>query len=448
MKLIGAIILSAGDGGRMKSARPLVLHEVCGAAMCDWVLRAVKDEIDCPPTMVIGGGAEEVMAHFGSAANYIVQDVRLGTGNALLCSMRLFENKKGYVIVVAGNMPLLEQKTVRSLVSSIGTASAGILTANANEPYDFLRVIRDDDGRVMRVIEPDGTDEGLGYSNEITSNAYCFDVQKLLPILNTLNGANPTFSVSDCINEMYKAGEMIESVHACATDCISINDRIRLADCYRIMKRRLSMQHMQNGVTVIDPDAAYIGADVKIGMDCIIYPDVVLDGITEIGEGTVIYSGCRLKDTKVGKNCYLQSVVANDAVIGDNVPIGPFVNLRPKSVIGDGVKIGDFVEVKNSNVGRGTKLPHLSYIGDSDIGEKVNIGCGTVFVNYDGIKKSRSTVKDDVFIGCNANIVAPVTINERAFIAAGSTITDDVPPDALAIARERQTNKPNYIRKR
>ncbi len=230
-------------------------------------------------------------------------------------------------------------------------------------------------------------------------------------------------------------------------DVMRIVDRKQLSQCYKIIQKQINNQHMENGVTLIDPENTYIDYDVTIGMDSVIYPGVILSGNTSVGENVTLYPGCRIKNTIIGDNCVLQAVVSNDAQIGNDITIGPFVNIRPNTKIMNGCKIGDFVEIKNSTIDEGTKVPHLTYVGDADVGKKVNIGCGTVFVNYDGYRKHRTTVGDNVFIGCNTNLVAPVCVENDTYTAAGSTITDDVKQGSIAIARARQVNKEGWVEK-
>lgn len=226
---------------------------------------------------------------------------------------------------------------------------------------------------------------------------------------------------------------------------MGVNDRVQLAEAARIMRRRINEAHMRAGVTFIDPERAYVDADVKLGRDVTLYPDVVLSGLSRIDDGAVLYPGCRIHESHIGRNCVLQAVVANAAVVGEGVTMGPFVNLRPGTRVEPGCKVGDFVEIKNSHIGSGSKVPHLSYVGDADVGERVNVGCGTVFVNYDGYRKHRTSVGDDVFLGCNTNLVAPVTVESGTYIAAGSTVTENVPEGAMAIARARQVNKFGWV---
>ena len=228
-------------------------------------------------------------------------------------------------------------------------------------------------------------------------------------------------------------------------EALAVNDRVRLSEAASVLRRRINHAHMLAGVTMIDPEHTYIDAGVRLGRDCTLYPGVVLEGSTVIGDGTTLYPACRIVDSQFGRHCAAQGVVAKDAIVGDNVTLGPYVNLRPGTNLGNNCKVGNYIEVKNSNVGEGSKLPHLSYIGDGDVGRHVNLGCGTVFVNYDGYKKHRTVIGDNAFIGCHTSLVAPITVGEGAFTAAGSVITEEVPAGALAVARAKQVNKPGYV---
>ena len=251
--------------------------------------------------------------------------------------------------------------------------------------------------------------------------------------------------MSDIIAAFLKMGCKVQTMPIQPEEALTVNDRVQLSEVTAVLRRRINNMHMRAGVTMIDPEHTYIDISVKIGRDCTIYPGVVLEGNTSIGEGSTLYPACRIVDSQMGRYCAAQGVVSKDAVVGDHVTLGPYVNLRPGANLGDHCKVGNYIEVKNSNVGEGSKLPHLSYIGDGDVGRHVNLGCGTVFVNYDGYKKHRTVIGDNAFIGCHTSLVAPVKVGEGAFTAAGSVITEEVPAGALAVARAKQVNKPDYV---
>ena len=443
-KPLTAVLLAAGEGKRMHSDTSKMLHSICGRSLIGWAYHAVKDIVQEPPVAVVGHKAEDVKAHMGDSLRYALQAEQRGTGHALLCAKAYFENRTGKLLVIAGDMPLLRAETLAALADAPGAAA--LLTAKLDDPTGYGRVVRDETGNIMGIVEHrDATPEQRAI-HEVNLSAYCFDIEALMGCLDKLTCSNDQgeYYITDCISLLYEAGHTMSTFTVPAWEGMGVNDRLQLSQCENLMRKRINEAHMLAGVTMLDPERTYIEANVTIGRDCLLYPDVVLEGNTVIGEKTTLCPGCRIIDSKVGSGCTFQAVVARDAIVGDNVTIGPFVQLRPGSNIAKGCKIGDFVEIKNSNVGEGTKLPHLSYIGDGDVGCRVNVGCGSVFVNYDGAKKHRTVVGDDVFIGCNTSLVAPVTVGDRAFTAAGSVVTKDIPADGFAIARQQQTTKEGY----
>ncbi len=416
-----SIILAAGEGKRMKSALPKVLHEICGLPMAEWVRRACAFAQN-GTLMVVGNGADEVKARI-TCTDFALQPQQLGTCHAVLCAREKLEKLDGYALVLAGDMPLLKEETLRALADAAEGHAAALLTSELDDPTGYGRIVREG-GRVKAIVEQrDATAEQLAIC-EVNVSAYCFKLRSLLDCLKKVGTSNAQgeYYITDCIAML----KDVVALKAPAEECMGVNDRIQLAECAAIMRRRINRAHMLSGVTLIDPETTYIGADVTIGADTLIYPGNVLEGSTSIGCGVTLYPNCRIIDSAVG----------------DGAHIGPLVHLRPNARVGKNCRVGNFVEIKNSSVDDGSKVSHLTYVGDSDIGKDCNVGCGVVFVNYDGIKKHRSKVGDNVFIGCNTNLISPVNVGNGAYIAAGSTITDDVPDGALAIARERQTNKP------
>ncbi|MEG1547822.1 MAG: NTP transferase domain-containing protein [Clostridia bacterium] len=410
MKSVTAIIIATGNETAMKSSRPKAMHELCGRSMMEWVLDAVRLHTSAIPTVITSG---DMAVCLGENANCIAGSADTCEMDAMAAAATLCA-PDGLILMLSAAMPLITEKTVGSLVAAVGEcAAARLVCASGNEK-----------GSIRSFA------------------ACCIDAVQLKDML--LGGEE---KIDELVENIRASGKRVVDVYASEAECIEVQDRNTLWECERIMRSRINAQHMKNGVTMIDPTSTYISAYSEIGQDSVLYPGVMLLGKTKLGERCTIYGDSRLTDTHIGNDCVLQNVVANKADVGDRVTIGPFVNLRPDTHIADDCKIGDFVEVKNSSVGERTKLPHLSYIGDADIGKRVNVGCGCVFVNYDGFTKHRTIVGDDVFLGCQTNLVAPITIGSDVYTAAGSTITQNVPDGAMAIARTRQVTKPDWVAK-
>lgn len=403
-----AVILAAGSGKRMASSKPQALHEVCGRPQIGFVLSAAR-QAGAERVIVVTGPDGGQIAAACPGAEFVTQPEPNGTAGALFAALPLIARDSGKVMVLFGNLPLITANTLKMLAAAAQSGVAELVPAG----YDAA-------------------------AQRPARGAFCLDASRLCEAAFT--------GCSELCQVMDKAAgaALCVAVEAPRHECMSVCDMVRLCEASGIMRGFINAGHMKNGVTLIDPHSTYIDAGVTVGADSVIHPGTELLGDTHIGGACTIFQS-RLTDTRVGERCVLQNVVANRAAVGSDVTIGPFVNLRPDTVIADGCKVGDFVEVKNSNIGKKTKLPHLSYIGDADVGERVNVGCGCVFVNYDGFKKHRTVVGDDVFLGCQTNLVAPVTVGNDVYTAAGSTITENIPDGALAIARARQQNKPGWV---
>ncbi len=444
---VSVILLAAGEGSRMRSATPKPLFPLCGIPMMSHVLKAAKAlQTEGVPLTVVGYGAEEIRAHYGERLAYCAQGEQKGSGAALLAALPYIKQQGGRILVLACDVPLLREQTLATLAQI--DCDAAFLTAKPEDLSGYARVLRDWDSHVLGIAEEDALADAQKTVREVRVSAYCFSAERLVEILTSLPAAEASErSMADIVAAFLKAGYMVQTMPIEPEEALAVNDRVQLSQATAVLRRRVNRGHMLAGVTMIDPEQTYIDAGVKIGRDCTIYPGVVLEGSTVIGEGTTLYPACRIVDSQFGKHCAAQGVVSKDAIVGDNVMLGPYVNLRPGTSLGNNCKVGNYIEVKNSNVGEGSKLPHLSYIGDGDVGRHVNLGCGTVFVNYDGYKKHRTVIGDNVFIGCHTSLVAPVTVGEGAFTAAGSVITEEVPAGALAVARAKQVNKLDYVAK-
>lgn len=447
-----AVILAAGQGTRMKSKLYKVLHPVCGKPMVEHVVEQLKPlQLDKVVT-VIGHGAEKVKEQLGDKVDYSLQEEQLGTAHAVLQAEPLIGHEEGTTVILYGDTPLITSETISKFLlehKASGNA-ASLLTAFAPDPTGYGRVVRNASGQIERVVEQKDANEEEREIKEVNTGIYCFDNQKLFMALKQVNNDNAQgeYYLPDVVEILQNQGDAITAVVADVfEETMGVNDRVALSDAERIMRNRINDRLMRQGVTLIDPTSTYIGADVEIGQDVVIYPGTVIKGKVTIGEDCLIGPNTEIKDSEIGRATTIKFSVVHDSTVGNEVAIGPFAHIRPASNIGHEVKVGNFVEVKKSSMADGSKASHLSYIGDAEIGKDVNLGCGSITVNYDGKNKFLTKIGDGAFIGCNSNLIAPVTIGEGAFVAAGSTITDNVEDDSLAIARARQVNKPNYADK-
>lgn len=447
-----ALILAAGEGKRMKSETSKVLHKVCGKEMVNHVIDIMRKAGFDDVNVIVGKGKDQVMAKTSERnVSFSVQEEQLGTGHAVLCAKDFLQGKKGTVAIFTGDAPLVREETVKDMLKSHeeGRYSATLLTSVIKDPSGYGRVKRDGDD-VEKIIEHKDCSEEELLLQEINAGMYMFDAEELLKALELLGNDNAQgeYYLTDVIEIMKNRGLKVGASITEFDETRGVNSRAQLAEAEVILRKRINLFHMENGVTLIDPSSTYIGADVEIGNDTIIYPNNLIEGSTKIGKGVTLYPNSRILDSEIGDDVTITSSVILSSKIGRNTSVGPFAYIRPDSVIGEDVKIGDFVEIKKSTIGNGTKISHLTYVGDAEVGSKVNFGCGTVVVNYDGKSKFKTVVGDNAFIGCNTNLVAPVTVHEGAFTAAGSTITEDVPAESLGIARAKQVNKDGWVRKR
>ena len=434
-----AIILAAGQGTRMKSKLPKVLHKVLGKPMVQWVIDCLTAAGVTDKITVLGHGAEQVATVVAEQTSIVYQTEQLGTGHAVMQGVKALGAENDCVIVICGDTPLLQADTIKSLLAKHNAEKnmVTVLTAQASDPTGYGRIVRNG-AQIEAIVEQKDATEEEKTITEINTGTYCFNQQFLLQYLPTLttNNAQKEYYLTDLIkianqNQFPVGGYQLDDF----SESLGVNNRVQLAQAEQVLRQRKCNEVMLAGVTLIDPASTYIGADVVIGNDTIIYPNVVLEGATVIGSDNVIGMNCRFVDSIIGDNNDIQSTTIVESTVGNGCKIGPMAYLRPGTVLADQVKIGDFVEVKKSQIGTGTKIPHLSYVGDAVVGNSVNIGCGTITCNYDGVNKYQTTIKDNAFIGSNTNLVAPVVVEEKAFIGAGSTITKDVPADTLAVVR-------------
>jgi len=447
-----AVILAAGQGTRMKSKLYKVLHPVCGKSMVQHVVDQISKLNIQNTVTVIGHGAEKVKLELGNKTDYALQDKQLGTAHACLQTEEILRDKEGVTIIVCGDTPLIKAETMEALFSHHEklAAKATILTAKIEDPTGYGRIIRNENGLVEKIVEHKDAKEAERAIKEINTGTYCFDNYALFEALKNVSNDNVQgeYYLPDVIEILRKQGQIVTAYQTNNfEETIGVNDRVALAEAERIMRSRTNEFHMRNGVTIIDPANTYIESDVKIGQDTVIYPGTMIKGKTVIGTDCQIGPNSDIDSCEIGDETVIRQSAAHKSSIGSHVNIGPFAHIRPESAISNDVKIGNFVEIKKAVFGKGSKASHLSYIGDAEVGNDVNIGCGSITVNYDGKNKFLTKIEDEVFIGCNSNLVAPVTVGKGAYVAAGSTITKNVPGKALAIARAKQENKENYVQK-
>jgi bifunctional UDP-N-acetylglucosamine pyrophosphorylase/glucosamine-1-phosphate N-acetyltransferase len=445
-----AVILAAGEAKRMRSRQPKVLHPLAGRPLIAYPLRtarAVADRV----VVVVGPNSDGVRVAAGDGVAFVEQRERLGTGHALQQAHAACGD--GPIVVLAADMPLVTSETLERLVGHHRAtgAVATLLTAVEDRPQGYGRILRQD-GRVKRIVEDrDATDDQKKIT-EVNTSVYCFDARRLWKALAEVRPDNEQgeYYVTDVIGILAKAGGRIEAVTAAdPVEGLQINDRKQLAAVAAILRRRILDRLMTDGVTVVDPASTYIEDTVTIGADTTVHPQVVLEGATAIGTECVIASGCHLTSSRLGDRVTLKPYcVLTESVVEDEAVLGPFCHLRPKSHVGAGAEVGNFIELKKARVGRKTKAHHVGYLGDAIVGDHVNIGAGTIFVNYDGATKHQTIVGDGAFVGSNSSLVAPLTIGAGAYIAAGSVVTKDVPADALVVERSPQVVKEGWAARR
>lgn len=444
-----SIILAAGMGTRMKSEMPKVIHKVCGKELVRWVIGASRKAGADSVVAIIGHKADMVRPLIEDEAKIAIQAEQLGTGHAVMQAIEYIKQAKGAVVVLNGDTPLITADTIKSAIKYHNEQgnSATVITAELEDATGYGRIVRGSDGSVLRIVEQKDASEEEKKIREINSGMYVFDSEALVGALAKLtpNNAQGEYYLTDTLEILRGEGKKIGGYTIEDNDEIrGINNRVQLSEAEDIMQRRINTEHMLNGVTIVNPSSVFIGADVEIGMDTVIASNVTLSGKTKIGKGCIVEMGCRIEDSELSDGVSVVNSVILKSRIGEGTNVGPFAYVRPGCKVGKNVKVGDFVEIKNVTIDDGTKISHLTYLGDTDIGSNVNFGCGTVTCNYDGKDKFRSKIGNDVFVGCNTNLVSPVTVGDGAYIAAGSTITDDIPESNLAIARSRQVNKDNW----
>lgn len=450
MTQIASVILAAGKGTRMKSHMPKVLHNVCGKPMLEYVIMAAQEAGGGRNVVVIGHEAEMVRESIGSTVEWAYQAEQLGTGHAVMQAENLLVDFDGSILILCGDTPLITAATLTRLISSHRESgrAATVLTAIMEDPGGYGRIVRDPKtDSVLEIVEhKDASSEQLEIK-EINTGMYCFEGKRLFAVLTKITPANAQgeYYLTDVLAVLRTEGEQVGVVTVDdPQECMGINDRIQLAEAEKALRLRVMHRLMMDGVTILDPGTTYIDFEVTVGPDSVIYPGTIIEGRCRLGENCLIGPYTRLKDTETGNNVTVHSSIILESSVGNNVTVGPFAYIRPGTVLSDETKVGDFVEIKKSVIGRGSKVPHLSYVGDAVIGEKVNIGAGTITCNYDGTRKYGTVIGSNAFIGSNTNLVAPIEVGESAVVGAGSTLTKDVPDGALCVERSKQVTYPGW----
>jgi bifunctional UDP-N-acetylglucosamine pyrophosphorylase/glucosamine-1-phosphate N-acetyltransferase len=453
MNDLHVLVLAAGKSTRMKSARPKVLHDLAGRMLIEHVLTTAATLPTKSTTLVVGHAADEVKAALSSWTNlqFVIQSPQLGTGHAVLQAEQLLANEKGTLLLLYGDVPLLSAGTLNRLLEAhhASHAAATVLTTELPDPYGYGRIVRDADGQIARIVEERDASAGERVIREINSGIYALSLSKLFESLHQLaaDNAQGEYYLTDLVSVFRKAGRRVEALCIDNADELrGVNSRVELAEMSRQVRDRKNRALMLSGVTLEDPATTYVDEDVEIGADTTLGPNVRIQGRSAVGAGVMIHAGVRLTNVTVGNNVIvLDHCVITNSSIGDGAKLGPFAHVRPDSVVGPSAHVGNFVELKKTTLERGAKANHLAYLGDATVGEGANIGAGTITCNYDGEKKHRTVIGERAFIGTNSSLVAPVTIGAGAFVAAGSTITKDVPAGALGIGRGTQENKDGWV---
>lgn len=449
MSAVTALVLAAGQGTRMKSALPKVLHPVGGKPMIGHVVDTCRRAGIGHIVVVVGVQREKVMAYLGESVEYAFQEEQLGTGHAVLQAQAVLGQAQGDLLVLFGDAPLLRAEAVEALLAAHRQAGAhaSILTAEVPDPGMLGRVVRDSAGRFVRVVEYKDATPAERAIHEVWSGAACFRLDGFWDFLRQIRNENAQreYYLLDVLPLMQAAGRVVQAVCAAdADDVLAPNDRRELARAEAVFRRRILDRLMLSGVTVMDPETTWVSAEAEIAPDTVLLPFTFIEGKTAIESGCVIGPMTRVVGSRIGAGARIEMSVVEESTVGPGCRIGPYAHLRPGCELGPGCEVGNYAEMKNVRAGAGVKMHHHGYLGDAEVGERANIGAGVITSNYDGVRKHRTVIEAGAFIGTNANLVAPVRIGAGAYVAAGSTINRDVPADALAIARARQENKEGY----
>ncbi|MFH1368420.1 MAG: bifunctional UDP-N-acetylglucosamine diphosphorylase/glucosamine-1-phosphate N-acetyltransferase GlmU [Elusimicrobiota bacterium] len=447
MKKLAIVILAAGEGTRMKSDLPKVLHRLSGTTLIKWVMASTAGIRPEKTVMIVGHESKRVRAELAKdSIIFAEQNKQLGSGHALHRAEKALVRFKGDVLVVCGDAPLIKSSTLKELVNIHRARgnSVTVLSSMAKEPFGYGRIVRSNAGGFRAIVEEKDAAPAEKKIKEINSGVYCFSSPLVWKILGKISPDNvkKEYYLTDAVKILFDMGEKVEAVaKAVFEETIGINNRSELAYAESVVRKRILIEWMIKGVTIVDPDNTYVSLKARIGTDTVIYPGTFIEGESVIGRNCSIGPAAFISDSRIGDGVEIRSSYIYDSLISDKAKIGPFAHLRPGTKVKTGARVGNFCEIKNSVIGFGAKVSHLSYIGDSFLGEEVNIGAGTITCNYDGTRKNKTYIGDRSFVGSNVNLVAPVRVGADVIIGAGSTITDNIPGKSLAIARARQINK-------
>lgn len=448
------VILAAGKGTRMKSRAPKVLHYIAGLSLIERVVRTASALSPASTTLVVGHGADEVKASLDNRSLlFVEQTEQLGTGHALLQTAPVLRGKTGTAVLLSGDVPLLTTATLQALARTHAESAAActVVTAKMARPFGYGRIVRAS-GRITKIVEERDASPAQKQITEINSGIYAFDLAPLFDALESIGRSNAQgeYYLPDLVGIFRKQKRPVTTwTVERAEEIRGINSRSELAEVSSMVRQQKNEELMAAGVTLVDPATTYVDADVVVGADTVLHPFVTLEGSTKVGGACEIHSGTRIVNSTIGDRVTIRNhTVITDTVVEQGATLGPFAHLRPGSKVGEDAHVGNFVELKKTSLGKGAKANHLAYLGDATIGARTNVGAGTITCNYDGVKKHATVIGKDAFVGSNSTLVAPVTIGDGTYIAAGSTITNEVPAGALGIARSRQENKEGWVAKR
>lgn len=442
------LILAAGKGTRMKSDMPKVIHKVNGIPMITKIIDTLSGLNPEENILILGHKKEEVLKVVGENCDYVLQTEQLGTGHAVIQAKEKLEGYDGDVMILYGDTPLLRESTLKSLYEYHKESGAvtTILTSIYENPFGYGRIVKED-GLVKAIVEEKEASEEIKKIKEINAGVYCFNSKELFKALDKIDNNNEKgeYYLTDVIGIQVSENKKVQSfILEDKMEILGVNSKVELTQAGKVLRDRKNRELMEEGVILIDPETTYVEESVKVGRDTVLYPGVVLQGKTVIGENCEIIGNSRIIDSVLGNNIRVESSVIEESILEDGVTMGPFAHIRPKSLLKEKVHIGNFVEVKKSTLEKGVKAGHLTYLGDAQVGENTNIGAGTITCNYDGVNKFKTVIGKDAFIGSDSMLVAPVNIGEKALIGAGSVITKDVPSNSLAVSRSKQIIKTDW----